>query len=170
MILGVTGHRPKYLPGQYSNYTYQILLKISNGIIKKYQPEIIISGFALGFDIAMAEAAINNNISVVAAIPFVGQEKHWTKSQQTKYHRLLEKSEKVIVSEGGYSAAKMIIRNQFIVNFSDEMFCLWNGDEKTGTGNAVTLAMKQGKNVKNLWNAFNQLYDNLGQHKQFNET
>lgn len=90
MILGVTGHRPKYLPGQYSNYTYQILLKISNGIIKKYQPEIIISGLALGFDIAMTEAAINNNISVVAAIPFVGQEKHWTKSQQAKYHRLAQ--------------------------------------------------------------------------------
>ncbi len=169
MILGVTGHRPKYLPGQYSDYTNEVLLKISEGIIKKYQPDIIISGFALGFDIAMTEAAINNNISVVAAIPFVGQEKRWTKSQQEKYHRLLEKSEKVIVSEGSYSAAKMMFRNQFIVDFSDEMFCLWNGDKNSGTGNAVTEAMKQGKNVKNFWNAFNKLYDNLGQHKELNQ-
>lgn len=55
MILAVTGHRPNKLGG-YSKQAYRKLVKIAEVNLKKLNPDKVISGMALGWDQALAQA------------------------------------------------------------------------------------------------------------------
>ncbi|MEN9566423.1 MAG: hypothetical protein RLZZ69_1619, partial [Cyanobacteriota bacterium] len=92
MILGFTGHRPNSLPGKYSERTYQALLDTANFVLTQYRPTAVISGFAIGWDTAIAECAIKQNIALIAAIPCQSQSCQWPKSSQIKYWQLLDKA------------------------------------------------------------------------------
>ena len=95
----------------------------------------------------MANIAINLNIPLIAAIPFKGQELAWPTKSQTQYHKLLSKaSEVVTVSSGGYSAKKMQIRNEWMVNSCDTLIACFNGS-KGGTYNCIQYAKTLNKNI-----------------------
>lgn len=150
MILGITGHRPSVL-----KFSYDIQSKDWNNIrtqltdiFLKFQPEHIISGMALGVDFLAVDVALNNNIPFLAAVPFVGQESVWPKSSQDQYREYLEKAkEVVVVSEGGYSPSKLNIRNEYIVNNSDILIAVWNGNQSGGTYNCISYARSVGKDI-----------------------
>lgn len=145
MILGITGHRPKALGCGYEipNPTYT---KITQALKDKFlylKPNTIISGMALGVDWYAALTAIELGIPFIAAVPFEGQDKMWPEKSKKEYKKLLDLAEKiVIVSPGSYSAEKMQIRNQWMVDNSDALCAVWNG-EKGGTGNCVQYAQDQ---------------------------
>lgn len=154
LIVSGTGHRPDKLGG-YSDEAFEKLVKIAESGLKRIKVTEVISGMALGWDMALAQAAINLGIPFRAAIPFKGQELMWIKKSQDYYNELLSKAtEVVIVCEGGYSASKMQIRNEWMVNNSDVVYAMYNGDKFGGTYNCVTYAEKQNKIIINLYNKF----------------
>ena len=67
---------------------FQYLIKST---FKKLNPSEVISGMALGWDMALAQAAINLGIPFIAAVPFIGQENMWIKKTQEYYKELLSK-------------------------------------------------------------------------------
>jgi len=79
MILSGTGHRPDKLGG-YSDSAFDNLVKIAEDYLKESKPDKVISGMALGWDQALAEACVNLNIPFIAAVPFKGQESKWYQS------------------------------------------------------------------------------------------
>lgn len=85
MIIAVTGHRPRRL-GQYRE---ERLTDLAVATLRKYEPSLVITGMALGWDQAIAEAAVRVGIPFIAAIPFPGQEQGWSQFQHNEYHRLL---------------------------------------------------------------------------------
>jgi len=92
----------------------------------------------------------------VAAVPFQGQESRWPAEAQSRYQRLLQKikvagGEVVIVSPGGYSPKKMLLRDEYIVNNSDILVALWNREKSGGTYHTVSYAEKQNVETINLW-------------------
>jgi YspA SLOG family len=105
--------------------------------LERFNPEKVINGFALGLDLALAEAAIQLELPLVAAVPFVGQEKKWTHGQQAKYQELLTRATEIkVVKPGGYAFWKMNSRNEWMVNHSDLVLGLWNV-AASGTGNCI---------------------------------
>jgi|SRR5271166_744205 len=146
MIVAFTGHRPDKLGGyKLPNPTYIQICRELDKALKELQPEKVISGMALGVDQWAANIAHKLGIPFIAAIPFEGQEKAWPEESQRTY-RLLRKlaAEEVIVTPGGYSPAKMQIRNEWMVDNCDTLIAVWNGSNG-GTGNCVEYAKSHNK-------------------------
>jgi uncharacterized phage-like protein YoqJ len=148
MKIAFTGHRPNKLGGyispnpiqQWVCWCIEDELSGRNGIT-------VISGMALGVDQWAARIAVKLGIPFIAAVPFKGQESAWPLTSRRTYHKLLKKAAQVvIVSDGEYSAQKMQIRNEWMVDNCDVLVAVWDGTPG-GTGNCVRYAEKQGKNI-----------------------
>lgn len=107
-----TGHRPGRLGG-YGEEIDKRLRDLARAYLSRTLPTTIISGMALGWDLSLAEAALELHIPVVAAVPFLGQEHKWSRREEDRYLHVLSLCRDVrIVSEGCYSPAKMHLRNE----------------------------------------------------------
>lgn len=142
MIVSFTGHRSDKIGGwQLPNPTYIYVCQQLERVLKELKPEKAVSGMALGADSYAANVCIKLGIPFVAAIPFVGQEKAWPIASQKTYHALLKRaSEQVIVSEGGYAAYKMQVRNEWMTDRCDILIAIYNGDTSGGTFNCIQYA------------------------------
>jgi uncharacterized phage-like protein YoqJ len=155
-VFCATGHRPNKLGG-YSKEVSGMLIKVALDFLEESKPHKIISGMALGWDLAWAQAGIIAGIPVEAAIPFVGQEGKWPKISQDYYTNLLDACSVVtVVCEGGYSPYKMQVRNEYMVDNSSLVVALWDGTAG-GTGNCVRYAEAKGASVVNLWGRYESI-------------
>jgi uncharacterized phage-like protein YoqJ len=145
-----SGHRPNKLGG-YSEHIQTRLIQLATTALLKYDVKVVISGMALGWDMALANAALNLGIELAAYVPFEGQEKAWPADTQRVYRDILEEATYVeIISTGGYSREKMQIRNKAMVNSGDFGLVLWDGTPG-GTANCITYANLKKKPYLNLW-------------------
>jgi hypothetical protein len=67
LIVAGTGHRPDKLGG-YSDDAFNLLVKIAKHWLEMNKPTRVISGMALGWDQALATAAVEVDIPFVAAV------------------------------------------------------------------------------------------------------
>lgn len=156
MIICGTGHRPPKLGG-YGEDVFDRLVRLCGEALDEYHPRIVISGMALGFDQALATAALSRKITLVAAVPFEGQERVWPQESQARYNALMaDLSLVMIVSTGGYTPAKMQVRNEWMVAQSDLVLALWNGTPG-GTANCIQYATSRGKRIVNLWGRWRKM-------------
>lgn len=153
--MAITGHRPDKLDGDYS-LTSPLIKKIEaklQALIDKHKPSIIISGLALGIDTVWAKLAIKNNLYLLAAVPFIGQETKWPFASRQVYQELIDYANKngrvVVVCEGGYAPWKMQKRNIFMVDEligqDDKLIAVWDQVPSGGTYNCIEYARKIGK-------------------------
>ncbi len=150
MILSATGHRPDKLGG-YSSETRARLRRLATWFFEANRPDFVISGMALGWDMAWAEAAIEMHIPVVAAVPFSGQESTWPLASRDRYQQILSQCQRVeIICPGPYGSWKMQERNQWMVDNSDMVIALWDGSDG-GTANCVQYAERLNRQIHNLW-------------------
>lgn len=154
VIVAGTGHRPNKLGG-YGKEVFDILVSIAEGWLKVNRPTGVISGMALGWDMALAQASINLGIPFVAAVPFKGQECKWPEQSQREYNRIINHAAKVIyVCEPGYAPYKMQKRNKWMVDRCNILLAMWDGTEG-GTGNCISYANKKSTQIINLYNKLN---------------
>jgi uncharacterized phage-like protein YoqJ len=148
MIYAGTGHRLEVVG--YENKAK--LIRYATQLLPGYKPDKIISGMAIGWDQALAHAAVNNKIPFIAAVPFVGQANVWPKEAQEEYSQLLNLAEDVvIVSEGGFATHKYHVRNMWMSNHANAILALWNGIKKGGTHQCLTYAKQIKLPVYNIW-------------------
>ena len=153
MIIAGTGHRPNKLGG-YSEEASTKLIEMAEAYLQQTKPERVISGMALGWDMALGRAAVRCGIPLTAAVPFEGQEKMWPASSQESFRALRNCADTVvIVSEGGYAPWKMQVRNKWMVDNCDTVLALWNGTDG-GTANCVRYAQAANKPIVNLWDKY----------------
>ncbi len=152
MIVAATGHRPKSLP---SGYNLAPLIALAKPWLAARKPDTLLTGMALGWDQAVAMAAMDLGIPVHAYIPHVGQADKWPMHSQVAYQNLLLKcATRKVVSPGEYEPWKMQARNEAMVDDADLVLALWNGEEKGGTYNCVKYALGKGVIVENLWDVY----------------
>jgi uncharacterized phage-like protein YoqJ len=154
MILAGTGHRPQGLDGFSPMAERKLETFVVRELAKIHAARPIthvISGMALGFDMGVANAALELGIPLLAAVACAGQESIWTQPQKNKFNYLLERAGKVVVvCEGGFSAHKLQLRNEYMVRQADVMLASYSG-KSGGTQNCVLYAQKQGKEIIHLW-------------------
>ena len=148
MKICCTGHRPKTLP---TGYNLAPLIALAKPWLAAKNTDAVLTGMALGFDQAVALAALDLGIPVHAYIPFIGQADAWPSHSHALYQSILRRcASQKIVSPGGYEAWKMQARNEAMVDDADHILALWNG-EKGGTANCLAYAAAKNVPSENLW-------------------
>ena len=154
-IICFTGHRPASLGWGY-DYTDSRWVALKNRI-KETLIDIncthAISGMALGVDTVAALAVLElksegRNIWLGCAIPCQKHSSRWTNESKKLYDSILSLADKVhLVSDSPYSASLMQIRNEFMVDKSDLVIAVYNGNKSGGTANCVRYAKSVGKEI-----------------------
>jgi len=172
MIVCATGHRPKVF-GTYDENDKVIvgIKKAINNFMGEREISKFISGMAIGIDMWSAEIALELGIPLVAAVPFRGQEKIWIDSVKKRYDNIVKKASEIYVIDVSADksinyeefmkldlnkdtyftvSAKFNKRNEWMVNHSDMVMAVWNG-EKGGTGHCIKYAKAKKVKTINLW-------------------
>lgn len=160
MILGVTGHRPKYYPEKATlEKPVNLWLEDLRHRVKDYLEfnrdniDYIIDGMALGFDQLVVEIAIELGIPVYPYLPFKGQEYRWNKTDRFLYHQLLDLCMKPKYFSDKINKQAYKTRNQGIAGDCDKFICLYDEENafESGTGQTVRMVTRLNKPIINFW-------------------
>lgn len=151
--VAATGHRQ---PGRSDLNTRRALSALAAEWLRREQPSRVIVGMAIGWDQAVAAAAVLTGIPFTAAIPLPGQERKWPQVAQDRYHRLLRQADEVVLvttMEGDDILPvreAMMRRNRWMLDRADRVLALYDGS-LGGTRNALKYAVNKGLPIDNLW-------------------
>ncbi len=154
----VTGHRPAKLPWGYRRYgeDYQKYIDELTRRIEKYADEGVthfISGAALGVDTDFAEAVFafrertGRDVTLECALPCPNQSLMWQDEDAARHSRLLKAADKVTVVCDRYYRGCMLERNMYMVDHSDIVLAVWNGEQSGGTWNTIKYARLREKRI-----------------------
>lgn len=164
LTISGTGHRPNSLKGGYQEYPNNLkpLIEIIISVLKLYPVTEVQSGMALGFDTALAIAAIKSGIKLSCQIPFPEFESRWNDLAKSYYYQILDKAYNVnYVSEtkpkSKQEAVNMLmLRNKILCDNADALLSFWNGSNQGGTYNAINYfqMVYPTKNIVNLYDLY----------------
>ena len=154
MIFCGTGHRPDKLGG-YGEAAFENLRKIAREhldcMVNLYPKVEVVSGMALGWDLALAQAAFDLSIWYTAAIPCDNQCDRWPPASRKLWAKLINRSHNtVLVTPGPYKPEVMQIRNEWMVDNSSYVIAMYDGSAG-GTCNCIKYANKMGRSITNLY-------------------
>lgn len=150
MIAAVTGHRPDKLGG-YNPQTQLRLERFADYWMKPLIIDEVIVGMAPGWDTAVAITAYRLHVPYVAALPFDGFHKVWPEREQRRFELLCKHALRVVTISDRGSKSAYHARNHWMVDNTDVMYALFDGQPSGGTWATVTYAIKQGKHPIQLW-------------------
>lgn len=156
MIVAGTGHRPGKLGG-YGTEAARKTYSVAEQWLLDRTPDVVISGMAIGWDQALASAAIGQGIELWAYVPFPGQDARWPMQSRKLYEWILERAGTVRYVTDHFTRNAFQARNEAMVDNADIVLALWNGDSEGGTFNCVQYATKKDKVIINLWEKFNDI-------------
>jgi hypothetical protein len=129
MVFSGFGARPDEMGG-YGVDNFANMVGFAVELIPQYNPTKIITGMSLGWEQALAYAAVELGIPFVAALPFLDQENVWPDKSQFFYRALLGKAFQIKrISTGRFDSKKFWERDRWVVDNSDGTFVLWQNWE-----------------------------------------
>lgn len=155
MVISGTGHRPNKLGG-YDEKTYQKYYQLAYDWLKEHKPRKVISGMAMGWDIALAEASLDLDIWTTLAFPCKNQNLKWQGWWNIKYEEIMKRADEGQWISEEYTPSCMQKRNIWMVDRADLILALWDGSDG-GTGNCIQYANKKNKRIINLFNKYKEL-------------
>ena len=156
MICSVTGHRPAGFPfprednGLYREYRECLSSEVRKLILLGYTS--FLTGMAEGADIdfaltVLAHKTEYSDIVLEAVLPY----QFLPTKKRTVYHEtrdfILERCDCRYVLSDHYYRGCMDHRNRFMVDKSDLVLAVWNGNEQGGTWNTIRYARRQKKEI-----------------------
>jgi uncharacterized phage-like protein YoqJ len=142
MKLAVTGHRPAKLGGESDNPIRAYIKQAIDEVLIRFQPEVVITGLAMGVDQWTADICAHNDIPYIVALPCDGVATDWLPIDKAEFHRLLRQARSVHVEEaGGLASDPALInrRNRWIMRNCDTLLAIWDGSPG-GTRSMIELA------------------------------
>lgn len=160
--IGFTGNRTLTSSSGNSGHNLEntICEKLYNLLEREYLENGIttfLSGMALGYDTLAAKVVLELKrcyplITLVAVIPFDGQDAKFTPQQRIVYQTLLSKADYTItISPDGYSNQAYHDRNDFLIANSIKIYAYHNGKPRSGTGSTIRKASLNGVEVVNIY-------------------
>lgn len=180
MIVAGTGHRPDKLrigrANAYDAAVFARLVGVCAAELRRLAPATVIAGGALGFDEALAVAALEvrdaAGLALHLMLPFPSYDARWPEAARRRYAAIAARADVVTwvtPAEGlphdprtgarlalttGQAAALLHRRNRAMVDAADRVLACWNGDGSGGTAGTVAYAAGRGRPVTNLWAAW----------------
>jgi len=152
-----TGHRPHKFPWRYDEtdnrcvalktvLAEQITLLTKTGVTDFY------SGGADGVDcwsalFVLALREENPNLKLHCILPFEGQANKWNQFAQERYYSILKQADSVEYVSREYYDGCMLDRNRQLIETSNLLLAVYNGERRGGTAATVRYAQKAGKTI-----------------------
>ncbi len=143
----VTGHRD--IPKGIEDYVEcelrrEVLEAVGDGYVH------FISGFAAGADLMFAKiiAELKNDhlITLEAAIPY----RKRMKTRDADFQRLIKCCDIVKVHSEDYSSGCFMVRNRYMVDWSNRLIAVYDGRERGGTAATLKYAQLKGLEIRQL--------------------
>lgn len=114
-----------------------------------------ISGMAVGFDLAAAEAVIElrsrcGDVTLECTVPYEGFERGFSPEDAERFGRIVAEADTVTCLAGRYSEGVFRRRNDYLVDSCSLVVAWWDGS-RSGTGYTVARARRQSRPVVNLY-------------------
>lgn len=147
-----TGHRPKKYPWRYDE-TDKRCAKLKEMLEEQINKLIadgysdFMSGMAEGTDTWAAEIVLafrekNPALKLHCILPCRDQANKWSDSAQKRYFKILGQADSVIYVNRTYKKDCMLERNCFLVDHSELLLAVYNGEKRGGTAATVRYARK----------------------------
>lgn len=159
-ICALTGHRPKGFPWNYRDKDCkeqkEYLNTLEDTIIELIEKDgfnYFISGGAIGADQDFAEIVIKlkkcyPHIQLEIAVPCSNQDIKWNSSDKARYKQILNNADFVNILSTSYTQNCMQKRNEYMVDKSDFVIVVWNGEPTGGTYNTFNYLKEKNKPYK----------------------
>lgn len=113
-----------------------------------------LSGMAVGFDLAAAEAVLACRASIpalrlVAVVPFRGQPNRFSARDRERFERILAAADERIVLAESYHRGCYAVRNDFLVDHASVVVAWYDGSPG-GTRYTVRRAERKGRQIVHL--------------------
>ena len=147
-----TGHRNVKETAELKNALIKQLVKlIDEGATDFY------AGGAVGWDMLCERAVIklrerfpHIKLHLILPCPAEEQTEKWSESDKAEFRRLLLAADTVEICSKHYFDGCMKLRNQRLVDLADVCVCYYNGKQRSGTGQTVRMAEREGITSINL--------------------
>lgn len=149
-----TGHRNVKETADLKNALIKQLVKLINEGATNF-----FAGGAVGWDmlcenvvIELRERFPHIKLRLILPCPAEEQTEKWREDDKAEFRRLLLAADTVEICSEHYFDGCMKLRNQRLVDLADLCVCYYNGKQRSGTGQTVRMAERQGKEIINLVN------------------
>lgn len=113
-----------------------------------------LSGMAVGFDLAAAEAVVAcradcPELRLAAVMPFAGQQNRFGPTDRSRYERLLAAADEAVILSDTYHRGCYAVRNDYLTDHASVLVAWYDGS-RGGTQYTVRRALALGREVRNL--------------------
>ena len=152
-----TGHRPNGFPFDYfkdkeKRNAYLTALQSKIGLAIEQGATQFISGMSLGVDLDFAEIILKLKakfpITLECAMPYPDYSVRWSFEDEKRNYEILKSADKVTLVSDRYFNGCLFKRNRYMVDKSDLVIAVFNGEKKGGTFYTLSYAEKQGKIIE----------------------
>lgn len=146
MILAITGHRriDENEPGE--------LLEFARLFVALSGADHLITGMAIGWDQAVAQACVDLEVPFTAAIPFPQQADPWPAHAKVRWLTLVNAAARVNIGATEYRREALLERNRWMVDHSQALAAFLDPSRPPGgTFSATLYASKRGRRIEHLW-------------------
>lgn len=148
MQIGVSGHQDRSgIDWSWVPQSLRIQFKNLRGVTKA------LSSLAAGSDQVFARVAIDQQISVLAVLPVEGYEHYFHGVDLTNYRSLLAQSDVIQLNSKGDAGRAFFEAGKFIVDNTDILFAIWDGQAAEGfggTADVVAYALKCSRKIVHI--------------------
>ena len=111
-----------------------------------------ICGMAQGSDLYFGESVLKlrqhyKDITLEAARPCETQSKSWTEEEQSRYQSILEQCNYETLVQHSYTPGCMQRRNRYMVDRSELVIAVYNGEPKGGTAQTLSYALRNQRKI-----------------------
>lgn len=154
-----TGHRPGKLPWKNNEADpgcRALKLMLADVLNELYEDgyRCFLCGMAAGADIYFGEAVLalrgkHPDVVLEAAVPYLGQERRWSRAWRQRYYLLAEECDRTTVLHREHTRDCMMDRNRYMVDRSSLLIAVYNG-RAGGTRNTIRFAAERGLQIISL--------------------
>jgi hypothetical protein len=157
MIVTGIAPTPKYIRERRNAPSPELVYLAKKALIQNNATGLITS-LAWGWEQALVKAAIELDIPFTTAVPFPGRDAEFEREDRVQYLDLLAHSSEVYRISECYTDTALLEGHLWQVDHAGMLLALWEYNFDSETFCVIDYAMKQNRQVINLWEDWQHLY------------
>ncbi|MEW6492052.1 MAG: hypothetical protein AB1589_05820 [Cyanobacteriota bacterium] len=158
-IIFSISHRPNQLGG-FDNHALTLLTNFAYEALTQYQPSKVISDLTLGWNIALAQVALELQIPLIVAIPCCNQSNPWSGPFPQLYSSILSRADFIVQQNIPWSKSAVTQFTFRVIDHCDLILAIWSDSIASYSEpiqrDCIHYAHSVGKPIVYLWDDWNR--------------